>query len=119
MQTEPKIAFAAEISDPPGLEIRINFGIFAGRDATAAEVDELAQAVVPEVGEVSIVAEQRHEVSEDVEASLHQVRIEVGEDQLPPAGPERDVLTGRLLERAERWAEACIAERHAEISAEL
>jgi hypothetical protein len=47
------------------------------------------------------------------------VRIEVGEDQLPPAGPERDVLTGRLLERAERWAEACIAERHAEISAEL
>ncbi len=119
MQTEPKIAFAAEISDPPGLEIRINFGIFAGRDATAAEVDELAQAVVPEVGEVSIVAEQRHEVGEDVEASLHQVRIEVGEDQLPPAGPERDVLTGRLLERAERWAEACIAERHAEISAEL
>jgi hypothetical protein len=119
VQTEPKIAFAAEISDPPGLEIRINFGIFAGRDATAAEVDELAQAVVPEVGEVSIVAEQRHEVGEDVEASLHQVRIEVGEDQLPPAGPERDVLTGRLLERAERWAEACIAERHAEISAEL
>ena len=119
MQTEPKIAFAAEISDPPGLEIRINFGIFAGRDATAAEVDELAQAVVPEVGEVSIVAEQRHEVGEDVEASLHQVRIEVGEDQLPPAGPERDVLTGRLLERAERWAEACIADRHAEISAEL
>jgi hypothetical protein len=119
VQTEPKIAFAAEISDPPGLEIRINFGIFAGRDATAAEVDELAQAVVPEVGEVSIVAEQRHEVGEDVEASLHQVRIEVGEDQLPPAGPERDVLTGRLLERAERWAEACIADRHAEISAEL
>jgi hypothetical protein len=74
---------------------------------------------VPEVGEVSIVAEQRHEVSEDVEASLHQVRIEVGENQLPPAGSERDVLTGRLLERAERWAEACIAERHAEIAAEL
>jgi hypothetical protein len=119
VQSEPQIAFAAEIGDPPGLEIRINFGVFAGRDATAAEVDELAQAVVPEVGEVSVVAEQRHEVSEDVEASLHQVRIEVGEDQLPPAGPERDVLTGRLLERAERWAEACIADRHAEIAAEL
>ena len=116
MQSEPQIAFAAEIGEPPGLEIRINFGVFAGRDATAAEVDELAQAVVPEVGEVSVVAEQRHEVSEDVEASLHQVRIEVGEDQLPPAGPERDVLTGRLLERAERWAQACIAERHAEVS---
>jgi hypothetical protein len=116
VQTEPQIAFAAEIGDPPGLDIRINFGVFAGRDATAAEVEELAQAVVPEVGEVSIVAEQRHEVSEDVEASLHQVRIEVGEDQLPPAGPERDILTGRLLERAERWAKACIAERHVEIA---
>ena len=119
MQTEPQLVFAAEIGDPPGLEIRVNFGVFAGRDATAAEVDELAKTLVPEVGEVSIVAEQRHEVSEDVEASLHQVRIEVGENQLPPAGSERDVLTGRLLERAERWAEACIADRHAEIAAEL
>ena len=119
MQTEPQLEFAAEIGDPPGLEIRVNFGVFAGRDATAAEVDELAKTLVPEVGEVSIVAEQRHEVSEDVEASLHQVRIEVGEDQLPPAGSERDVLTGRLLERAERWAEACIADRHAEIATEL
>jgi hypothetical protein len=119
VQTEPQIAFAAEIGDPPGLEIRINFGIFAGRHATAAEVDELAKTLVPEVGEVSIVAERRHEVSEDVEASLHQVRIEIGEDQLPPAGSERDVLTGRLLERAERWTEACIADRHAEIAAEL
>ena len=116
MQTEPQLVFAAELGDPPGLEIRINFGVFAGRDATAAEVDELAKTLVPEVGEVSIVAEQRHEVGEDVEASLHQVRIEVGEDQLPPAGPERDVLTGRLLERAERWAETCIAERHTEIA---
>jgi hypothetical protein len=116
VHTEPKIAFAAELGDPPGLEIRINFGVFAGRDATAAEVDELAKALIPEVGEISIVAEQRHEVSEDAEASLHQVRIEVGEDQLPPAGPERDVLAGRLLERAERWAEACIANRHAEIA---
>jgi hypothetical protein len=114
--TEPQIAFAAEIGEPPGLEIRINFGVFAGRDATAAELDDLAKELVPEVGEVSIVAEQRHEISEDVEVSLHQVRVEVSEDQLPPDGPERDVLTGRLLERAQRWAQACIAERHADIS---
>jgi hypothetical protein len=114
--TDPQIAFAAEIGEPPGLEIRINFGVFAGRDATAAELDELAKELVPEVGEVSIVAEQRHEVSEDVEVSLHQVRVEVAEDQLPAEGAERDVLTGRLLERAERWAQACIDNRHADIS---
>ena len=60
MKLEPAIAFVSEISEPPGLEIRVNFGVFAGREATPAEVDELAKALVPEVGEVSIVAEQRH-----------------------------------------------------------
>jgi hypothetical protein len=116
MKLEPAIAFVAEISEPPGLEIRVNFGVFAGREATSAEVDELAKALVPEVGEVSIVAEQRHEVSEDVEASLHQVRVEVSDDQLPADVHQRDQLTGRLVLLAEQWAEACIAERHAEIA---
>ena len=116
MGAQPQLAWCIREAEPPEVQVLVNFGVFAGRGATAAEIDELAQALLPKVGEVSIVAEQRHEVSEDVEASLHQVRIEVGEDQLPPAGPERDVLTGRLLERAERWAEACIAERHAEIA---
>ena len=116
MQTEPQIAFAAEIGDPPGLEIRVNFGVFAGRDATAAEVDELAKTLVPEVGEVSIVAEERHEIGEEAEASLNQVRIEVAPDHLPADERELDVLCGRLVEAAETWARACIAERHAEIS---
>jgi len=59
MQIEQAIAFPTE-TEPAGLELRINFGVFAGRDATPAELEELAKLLVPQVGEVSLVAEQRH-----------------------------------------------------------
>src|SRR5690242_10121452 len=52
MQVENTIAFAAE-QEPSGLEIRINFGVFAGRDATTAEIEELGRLLLPEAGEVS------------------------------------------------------------------
>ena len=109
---DPEIAFVTRTHEPPGLEIRVNFGVFAGRQATPAEIDELARELLPDVGEVSIVAEERHEISQHVEASLHQVRIEVAEEKVT-AGAD---LEERLLGIARRWAEACVAERHAEIS---
>jgi hypothetical protein len=112
--TDPLIAFEAS-HDPPGLELRINFGMFAGREATAAELDELAAALVPEVGEVSVVGEHRHEVGPDAEASLHQVRIEVSPEHLPASADARESLTERLLELAHEWATARIAERHTEV----
>jgi hypothetical protein len=113
---EPELAFVSRTYDVPGLEIRVNFGIFAGRDATPAELDELAHVLVPELDDVSIVAEQRHEVSEDVEASLHQVRVDVADDRLPTDPEEREDLCQRLLESVEQWARACIADRRAEVS---
>lgn len=112
MQTEPALAFATRVLDPPALEIRVNFGIFAGREATAAEIDLLAQALLPEIATVSIVSEQRHEVSDHAEALLHQVRIEVPSDELPHGQDELDRMTGRLVQAAEDWAESCIQERH-------
>ena len=39
-------------------ELRINFGVFAGRSATGAEIDELARKLLPELGDVTIVAEE-------------------------------------------------------------
>ena len=100
MQEIPTVAFVA-----PDGDIRINFGVFAGRDATAAEIDDLARAVLVDRGSVTIVAEQRYVVDRDMEASVHQIRIET-----------QDGDTDALLDRAERWAQACIAERHAEVS---
>ena len=109
------IAFAVE-QEPAGLEIRVNFGVFAGRDATTAELDELGKLLVPEAGEVSIVGEERHEMSEDVEVVLHQVRVAVSPERVPDDPAERKEFCERLVGLAEIWARQCISERHSEIS---
>jgi hypothetical protein len=111
------IAFATRTSEPPALEIRVNFGMFAGREATPAEIEVLATELLDKVGEVSIVAEDRHEISEHSEAALHQVRIEVGERYLPTDEHALDEFRGRLIEMSERWARECIADRRVEVDA--
>ena len=103
-------------TDPPGLELQVNFGIFAGRDATSAELEELAKLLVPQIGEVSLVAEERHEVADGTEIVLHQVRIGVPADRVPDDKRERDALEEKLVATAEFWTRACVADRHAEIS---
>jgi hypothetical protein len=99
------LAFATG-PETPHQEVRVNFGIFAGRPVTPAEIDELAKLLLPEFGQVSIIAEERHELSEDSEVTVQQVRIEL------PEG----VDTNRVVDTAERWAQACIEDRHAEIT---
>ena len=117
MHAEPgTLAFAVHGHTPPALEVRVNFGMFAGRAATPAEIDALAQQVLEKVGSVSIVSEERHEINTHSEASVHQVRIEVPADSVPPEVGRRLELAGRLIETAERWAAECIAERHVELT---
>jgi hypothetical protein len=101
MQNLASIAFV----DADG-DIRVNFGMFSGREATQAEIDELANALLEEVEAVTIVSEQRTVADRDMEASVHQIRVELDEH----------VDLQRPLLIAERWAEACVAERHAEIT---
>ena len=113
------MAFAVHGRRPPAIEVRVNFGVFAGRDATPAEIDRLAEWLLDEVGEVSIISEERHEIDANVEASVHQVRIELAADRIPAAGEARDALEEKLLERAEHWAHICVAERHVEIADNL
>lgn len=115
MQVEETIAFVVE-QEPAGLEIRINFGVFAGRDATTAELEELGQLLVPEAGEVSIVGEERHDLTEDVEVVVHQVRVAVPPEVVPEGRAERQAFCERLVTLAEIWARQCINERRAEIT---
>jgi hypothetical protein len=116
VRAEPStIAFAVHEHEPPALEVRVNFGMFAGREATPAEIDELATQLLEKVGAVSIVSEERHEIDRDVEISVHQVRIEIAEDAIPD-GADVPTLATRVTALAEKWAESCISERHAEIS---
>ena len=115
MQVEEVIAFAVE-QEPAGLEIRINFGVFAGRDATTAELEELGKLLLPEAGEVSIIGEERHELAEAVEVVLHQVRVSLPPDAVPDDKAERKQFCERLVTLAEIWTRQCIKERHSEIS---
>ena len=115
MQVEHAMVLPTQ-TEPPGLELRVNFGVFAGRDATSAEIEELARLLVPEVGEVSIIAEERHEVAETTEIVLHQVRIEIPPERVPDALEERRGLEQRLISTAEFWTRSCISERHSDIS---
>jgi hypothetical protein len=115
MQVENIIAFAVE-QEPAGLEIRVNFGVFAGRDATTAELEELGKLLVPEAGEVSIVGEERHEIAEDAEVVVRQVRVAVAPENIPADPTERKALCERLVGLAEIWARQCIHDRHAEIT---
>src|SRR5207248_6733865 len=115
MRVEEAIAFVVE-REPAGLEIRVNFGVFAGRDATTAELEELGKLLVPEAGEVSIVGEERHELSEDAGIVLHQVRVAVPPEVVPDDRAARREFCERLVTLAEIWARQCINERHAEIS---
>ena len=100
MQNLAPIAFLDDDGD-----IRVNFGMFAGREATQAEIDDLANALLEEVDAITIVAEQRTIADREAEASVHQIRIELNEDD-----------PGRPLLIAEQWAAARVAERHAEIT---
>jgi hypothetical protein len=115
MQIEQVIAFAVQ-QEPAGLEIRVNFGVFAGRDATTAELEELGKLLVPEAGEVSIVGEERHDLTEDAELVLHQVRVAIPPERVPYDPAEYHAFCERLVGLAEIWARHCINERHGEIT---
>jgi len=115
MQELAPVAFVAEPRTAAAVEVRVNFGIFAGRDATRAEIDDLARMLLEEVPALSIVAEQRHEIARDAEVSVHQVRIELDEAAIPE-GTDAAVLGARIAALAGGWAESCASDRHAEIT---
>lgn len=117
--TQPELAFTVREHDAPAIEVLVNFGVFAGRAATPAEIDRLSEWLLDEIGEVSIIAEERHEIDAHTEASVHQVRIEVASDDTPADPFSRRELERRVVERAEHWARSCVAERHADIADEF
>jgi hypothetical protein len=99
------LAFIAD-TEAPHREVRVNFGVFAGRAVTPAEIDDLAKLLLPEFGQVSITSEERHEVSDQSEVTVQQMRLDLPEN----------VDADRVLEIVEQWALSCIEDRHAEVS---
>ena len=104
---EPPVAFRVRDHERPALEVRVNFGVFAQRQATPAEIDDLARALRELAPSFEIVAEERHEFGGDVEASVHQVVVELGAAD--------DELAVRVVDAAERWAKACFEARRSDL----
>jgi hypothetical protein len=103
------VAFPVKEHDPPALEVRINFGLLTARAATPAEVDRLAALLLDEVGEVSIICEDRHEIGGGVEASVQMVRVEL------PTHIDDDHAQ-RIVDRCDHWARLCASERHLDVA---
>jgi hypothetical protein len=106
---EPVISRFVGEHEEPGIEVRVNFGVFAGRHATPAEIDELAMALRDFLPSFAIVSEERHEFADAVEASVHQVVVEVPQEQV---GDAPDLLAEQIVLAANGWALECIASRH-------
>jgi hypothetical protein len=103
------VAFVVQHDDPPALEVRVNFGLLTGRAATPAEVDRLADLLLDEVGTVSIICEERHEIGGGVEASVNLVRVEL------PTELEAG-RTDRIVERCNHWVRLCASERNLDVA---
>ena len=108
---EPAISLRVREHEEPGLEVRVNFGLFAGRHVTPAEIDELAVSLRDLLPAFAILAEERHEFGAAAEAAVHQVVIEVPHEHAGQA----DVLAEQIVLEATGWALECIESRHAEI----
>ena len=99
--TEPSLVFIEEQDEGPS--IVVNFGVFSGRDATDAEIDRLAHALLDEIDAVEVLRERRHEFDREAEATVYQVRV-----ALPQEGQAR---IGHFASLVEGWAADCIGER--------
>lgn len=99
--SDAELVFPAEIDGRPG--VVVNFGVYAGREATPAEVERLGEALLPDTGSLEVVCERRTSFGPDRQAELYQVRVELqGHD------PGR---ASALLPAVEAWARDCISER--------
>lgn len=97
---DPALVFVNEEAE--GLELVVNFGLFAGREATPAEVDRLAEVLLPDLDSIEVICEQHYRFDRRMETTVYQVRVVVP--------PEDADLRDSILETVEEWARDCIAE---------
>ena len=101
---DPTTAFVRSATDG-AVEVVVNFGPLAGREATLAEVDRLARRLVDVAGEVRAHAVRTHDMGPGSETIVHQVVVET---EAPAAAAES------VRSICEDWAVDCAAERSVE-----
>jgi hypothetical protein len=102
--TDPVITY--ETRPAPALQFLVNFGVFTGREATRLDLHRLADRLLAFLPSVTVLSERRFELSARTEGELHQVRVEVAHDALPP-GREIEILRVELTQVIQTWAHAC------------
>jgi hypothetical protein len=104
--SDPALAFRTDGGDGVACAVRVNFGLYAGRNATQAEIEDLARSLNRMVDSFAIVAEERHEFGGSIEATVRQTVIEIEDEGLLD-----DELCDRVVASAEAWAADCVRSR--------
>jgi hypothetical protein len=97
-----------ETRPAPALQFLVNFGVVTGRDATRLDIRKLSEALLVILPAVTILSEERFEVGTSSRADLHEVRVEVPHESLPPDDVDIEALRAQLTEVIRDWARACV-----------
>ena len=73
--TDSTLVFSGE--GRAGKRLIVNFCVYSGREATEAEIHRLGQSLLEELDSFEIIAQRRFEFAPDVEATVHQVYVEL------------------------------------------
>jgi hypothetical protein len=100
---EPELVITCETRPAPAMHFAVNFGVFAGRQATSTDLRHLREALLTILPAATVLSELRLELAASSEAEVYQVRVEVPHEAL---GTEADVeaLRRRVAQTLETWA---------------
>ena len=104
-----ELVITHETRPSAALQFIVNFGVFTGREATRHEIKRLAKQLLTMLAEVTIFSEERFEATEQSLAEVHQVRVEIDHDALPPGEEDVETLRVQLAAVIRHWAANCIA----------
>jgi hypothetical protein len=90
------------------LSFSVNFGVFAGREVSGVELERLGKTLLGLVEGVSVTAESHYEFAKGSAANLHQVRVDIDHDALPPGEPDIEQLRARIAEALAAWLRYCL-----------
>lgn len=101
---------AAVVHSEHRVEIVVNFGILAAREASRDEVDRLAETLLPIVHAVTVFAGRRYEFATgSAEVAGYEVCVWFQPHTLPDDDAQRGALLERVLAEVDAWARASAA----------
>jgi hypothetical protein len=107
---EPEVVISWDTSPAVAMSFLVNFGVFAGRDVSPLELERLGSALLGIVDGVTLVSEHRRELTAGSSIDLHQLRVAIDRDILPPDEPDIEALRARIAALLESWVHSCLTQ---------